>query len=357
MEHPIVYLDGLVFARRGLVQGVADVGVGHLVRAAVHDEERDGDLAEPRAQLVGRAQQLDDGAEPRPAVIPHGVARGDDALGGHLDGLLDEVGGGHDGGRGREPRDEGEDLRQRPRRADPVGDPAHGRDEHGPRPLLRRRAQVDEQADGPAHGLPEEEAGQARILRPRPDGAEEGEEVGDGGVEVGHEGAETVGTAVAREVGGEAGEPEAREEDRRGLERPADVVAVAVDHEDERRGPRRRARPPRPREQPPLPFPDPVGRDKVGGLTLHAVRRVVLRLRGRVLAPEVDRRRRRVPFRLLLRRRHGEAEAGDQDLGWGGGAVCTRIPCGVDGEPVAGEWAEFVAASCVAAGAAVRLVA
>lgn len=328
VEHPVVYLDGLVLAGGGLVQGAADFGVGDLVGAAVQDEERDGDLAEAHGQLVGGAQQLDDGAEPGAAAVAHGVARRNDALGGHLDGLLDEVGGGHDGGRGREPRDEGEDLRQRPRRADPVGDPAHGRDEDGPRPLLGRRAEVDEQADGAAHGLPEEEAGQARVLLPRPDGAEEGEDVGDGGVEVGNEGAEAVGAAVAREVGGEAGEPGPREEDRRGLERPADVVAVAVDHEDERLGARRRAGSPRPREEPPGAL---VWRGEVGRLALRAVRGVVVRLRGRVVPPEVDgqrrRRRRRVPVR-----RHG----GDQGLvpdggvGWG---------CGVDGELlVAGKW-------------------
>lgn len=120
VEHPVVYLDGLVLAGCGLVQGAADFGVGDLVGAAVHDEERDGDLAEALGQLVGGAQQLDDGAEPGAAVVAHGVARRNDALGGHLDGLLDEVGGGHDGGGGREPGDEGEDLRQRPRRADPV---------------------------------------------------------------------------------------------------------------------------------------------------------------------------------------------------------------------------------------------
>jgi hypothetical protein len=151
-------------------------------------------------------------------------------------------------------------------------------------------------------------AGQVRVLLPRPDRAEEGEEVcrrRRRGRERRRGGR---GTGVDREVRGEAGEPGAHEEDRHRLERPADVVAVAVGHADERPGLRRRAQPPRPREQPPVPVPAPVGRGEVGRLSLHAVRRVVLRLRGRVLAPEVDGRRRRVPLRLLLSRRHGEAE-------------------------------------------------
>jgi len=204
---------------------------------------------------------------------------------------------------------------------------------------------VDEQADGPAHGLPEEEAGQARVLLPRPDGAEEGEEVGDGGVEVGHEGAEAVGAAVAREVGREAGEPGPREEDRRGLERPADVVAVAVDHEDERPGPLGRAGPPRAREEPPGAR---VGRGEVGGLALRAVRRVELRLRGRVLAPEVDgrRRRRRVPVRL-----HGGDQSLVPDVGVVGlvGVRCVWMGWGSRELLVAGELGESLvaaAASC-----------
>lgn len=289
VEHPVVHLEGLVLAGGGLVERAADGRVGDLVGAAVHDEERDADLAEARAELVGGAQQLGDGAEPGPAVVAHGVPGRDEALGGHLDGLLDEVGGGHDGERGREPRDEGEDLRQRPWRADPVGDPAHGRHEHGARPLPGGRAEVDEQADRAAHGLPEQEAGQRRVLLPLLNGAEESEEVGDGGLERGDEGAEAVGAAVAREVGGEAGEAGAGQEDGRGLERPADVVAVAVDHEDER--PRRRAPrghgAPRAREEAARAGPR---RGEVGRLALRPVGRVVLRLRGRMLAPEVHRR-------------------------------------------------------------------
>uniref|UniRef100_A0A0E0ED69 PPIase cyclophilin-type domain-containing protein n=1 Tax=Oryza meridionalis TaxID=40149 RepID=A0A0E0ED69_9ORYZ len=60
VHHPVVYLDGLVLAGGGVVQRAADGRVGHLVGAAVHDEERDGDLAEAGAELVGGAQQLDD---------------------------------------------------------------------------------------------------------------------------------------------------------------------------------------------------------------------------------------------------------------------------------------------------------
>jgi hypothetical protein len=301
VHHPVVYLDGLVLAGGGVVQRAADVRVGHLVGAAVHDEERDGDFAEAGAELVGGAQQLDDGAEPRPAAIAHGVARGDEALGRHLDGLLDEVGGGDDGERGREAGDEGEDLRQRPWRADPVGDLAHGRHQHGAGPLLRRRAEVDEEADGPAHGLPEQEARQPGVLLPPPDGAEEGEQVGDGGIEVGDERAEAVGAAMAGEVGGEAGEAGAGEEDGRGLERPADVVAVAVHHEHER--PRRAVAtgPPRPREE-----AAPARRGEVGRLAIRAVRRVVLSLRRRLLAPEVHIRGLLMPLAV----RHGGESVG-----------------------------------------------
>lgn len=52
-------------------------------------------------------------------------------------------------------------------------------------------------------------------------------------MDVGDEGPEAVGLAVAFEVESEAGETLLGEENWGGLEGPADVVAVAVDHEDE----------------------------------------------------------------------------------------------------------------------------
>lgn len=61
---------------------------------------------------------------------------------------------------------------------------------------------------------------------------EEGEAVLDEEIDAGDEGFETFGSAVGFEVESEAGEAVLGEEDRRGLEGPADVVAVAVDHED-----------------------------------------------------------------------------------------------------------------------------
>jgi hypothetical protein len=78
---------------------------------------------------------------------------------------------------------------------------------------------------------------------PAPGCAEEGEEVGRRRRRGRERRRGGRGTGEDREVRGEAGEPGAREEDRRRLERPADVVAVAVDHADERPGPRAAATP------------------------------------------------------------------------------------------------------------------
>jgi hypothetical protein len=58
----------VVFVDSGVTTRLTSGSV-HLVRVAVHDEEHDGNFAEPRAQLIGGAQQLDYGAEPRPAVV------------------------------------------------------------------------------------------------------------------------------------------------------------------------------------------------------------------------------------------------------------------------------------------------
>lgn len=65
------------------------------------------------------------------------------------------------------------------------------------------------------------------------DEIEEKDAVLDDEVDVGDEGSEAVGSAVGFEVESEAGEAVLGEEDWGGLERPADVVAVAVDHEDD----------------------------------------------------------------------------------------------------------------------------
>lgn len=65
------------------------------------------------------------------------------------------------------------------------------------------------------------------------DEIEEKDAVLDDEVDVGDEGSEAVGSAVGFEVESEAGEAVLGEEDWGGLEGPADVVAVAVDHEDD----------------------------------------------------------------------------------------------------------------------------
>lgn len=65
------------------------------------------------------------------------------------------------------------------------------------------------------------------------DEIEEKDAVLDDEVDIGDEGSEAVGLTVGFEVESEAGEAVLGEEDWGGLEGPADVVAVAVDHEDD----------------------------------------------------------------------------------------------------------------------------
>jgi len=93
---------------------------------------------------------------------------------------------------------------------------------------------VDEEADGGAHGLAEEERGEVLELGVLLfDGVEEGEAIVCDEVYGGDEGFEAFGVAVALEVDGEAGESRLGQEDGGRLEGPGDVVAVAVDHEDD----------------------------------------------------------------------------------------------------------------------------
>ena len=61
-------------------------------------------------------------------------------------------------------------------------------------------------------------------------------------VDIGNEGLEALGSTMAFKVKGKASETLLGEEDGSGLKSPADVVAIAMDHEDEssRRGGRKR---------------------------------------------------------------------------------------------------------------------
>lgn len=95
---------------------------------------------------------------------------------------------------------------------------------------------MNQEANRAAHGLAVEERGQALKLGVLFDKIEEAEAVVDYRVNIGDESLEALGSAMAFEVKGEASEAGSGEEDGGGLESPADVVAVAMDHEDEGSG-------------------------------------------------------------------------------------------------------------------------
>lgn len=97
---------------------------------------------------------------------------------------------------------------------------------------------MEEEANRAAHRLAKEERREGVELRVLFDGIEEGKAVLDDKIDAGYESLEAVGSAMALEVESEAGETLLGKKDGSGLEGPRDVVAVAVDHEDE--GARRR---------------------------------------------------------------------------------------------------------------------
>lgn len=92
---------------------------------------------------------------------------------------------------------------------------------------------MDQERDSSSHRFSEEEPRGGLILWLFLDRIQERNEVVDDEVHGGDVGADAVGSAVAFDVESEAGEAVLGEEDGGGLERPADVVAVAVDHEDD----------------------------------------------------------------------------------------------------------------------------
>lgn len=92
---------------------------------------------------------------------------------------------------------------------------------------------MDQEANGAAHGFAIEEERDGLEFWVLLDGVEEGEAVADNVVDVGNKSPETLGATMALEVESEGGEAHLGEENRGGLESPADVVAIAVDHADD----------------------------------------------------------------------------------------------------------------------------
>ncbi|KAJ0983710.1 hypothetical protein J5N97_011965 [Dioscorea zingiberensis] len=193
VHHALIDLDGLILAPRPLVERLTDAGIGDDIGASVKHEEGEANLEELGAQVVGDPQQLQHGPKPGPSSVPQRVAGGDDPLLLDLDRLVHQVSGGDDRQRGQKFGDEGEDLGDGPSRPDVIGDLAHGGGQDGPVPPSGQVAKVDEEADGAAHGLAIEEAGEVSVFGATPDGVEVRDAVLDDGVNVGDESAEALG--------------------------------------------------------------------------------------------------------------------------------------------------------------------
>lgn len=223
VHHAVIDLDSLILAHGLVIQLSAHIGISHHISTSMKHDERDGDIRKPGAEAIGGPEQFDHRPQPGLAVVPHGVAGSDDPLVLDLDRLVDEIGGGDDGKGGQEPADEGEDGRDGPPGPDAIGDLAHGGHQDcamelgGEEGVAIAEEEVDQEADGTAHGFTIQEAPQVRIqvlLVLFDDIIEVGNAVLDDCVEIGYEGLEALRTAVAGQIQGEAGVAVLGEEDR-----------------------------------------------------------------------------------------------------------------------------------------------
>ncbi|KAG9452705.1 hypothetical protein H6P81_005609 [Aristolochia fimbriata] len=102
---------------------------------------------------------------------------------------------------------------------------------------------MDEKTYGPAHRFSVKERRQSGEIGFVFDGVEEGNAVLDDKIEVGDEGSEALGKAMSLEIERDGSEAHLSEKDGSGLEGPADVVPIAVDHTDDGTGRRVKRQP------------------------------------------------------------------------------------------------------------------
>ncbi|CAL4963887.1 unnamed protein product [Urochloa decumbens] len=228
VPHPRVHPERLVPAPCA-PEELLDAGrVTDGVLPSVHGEERQLHLLEPSLQLAADAEELERRGGPGRRRGPARRRQRQLPLPLHLERPLGDVPprvrhppGRDDGGRG------GQQVLERPGGLEPGADPAHGAVEHRAVPPKVLAAEVEEQRDGAAEGLPVEEAGErGRVLGA--EGVEGGVAVVEHRVDVGDVALEALGEAVALVVERGDGEPGGGEVDGGQLDHPAGLAGEAV---------------------------------------------------------------------------------------------------------------------------------
>uniref|UniRef100_A0A8R7Q4W0 Uncharacterized protein n=1 Tax=Triticum urartu TaxID=4572 RepID=A0A8R7Q4W0_TRIUA len=233
VPHARVELERLVRAGRLPAEELADGGVRDPVASPVHDQEGQRHLREHLAlDAEAGPEELVRRLEPRPPLVAVGVAADLVALGLRPVGGADDVPGGHHLPRRDEPGDGLQHLDHRRVRLHLLRDLAHGRHQHGPRPVGRPRP-VEQQRHRAAHGLAQQEPRQLRRLVGGDGGGEVGVAVAEEDVEGGDVAPEAVRLAVALVVHAVDGVAGLRQPHPGAAHRHAALHRVTVAHEDE----------------------------------------------------------------------------------------------------------------------------
>lgn len=230
MHHALIHLNRLILTPSLTIQLPTHIRIRNNICTPMQHNKRNTHITHPPIQQIRNPQKLHNSPQPWLPSIPQRIHFRNNLLMVNFHRLVQKIRRGNNGQSRKKPRQKSQDLRDRPFRSNIVRDFTHRGNQNGAVEPFRVE-EVDHEAYGTSHGFAVEETREVRVLLF--DGIEEWEAILCGEVYVGDECFEAVGLAVTLEIERETGEGVLGEEDRSGLEGPGDVVAVAVDHEDE----------------------------------------------------------------------------------------------------------------------------
>lgn len=158
MHHPFINLDRLILTLGLFIQCSAHIRISHNICASMQHNERKTHIAQSLTHVLRHFEQLHYRPQSRLSSVPHRIHIRYDLLLLHLHRLVHEVRGGHNGQAGKESGHERQNLRNWPPGFHLIRNFTHGCHQNRTLKSFRLR-EVDQKANGAAHGLAVEKTG------------------------------------------------------------------------------------------------------------------------------------------------------------------------------------------------------